>query len=191
MLLLRALCATHLATCCARHLDARHYGAVPNDGKDDTVALRWALGNCSKTGGAVFIPPGKYIVSMLTTKLGGPLPVPTVDILPVPSNCHVYGGGRTGPKATTIAMSTTGGADGKGVNGVNGCWWRMFGWCGNVSRQGCHNEPSNITITDLHLSGSTNYTNYGQIAGEREHGSLIFFYANVSHALHRVAWRLA
>lgn len=179
LLVMRALCATqHLATYSAGHLDARHYGAVPNDGKDDTIALRWALGNCSKTAGAVFIPPGKYIVSMLTTKLGGPLPVPTVDILPVPSNCHVYGGGRTGPNATTIAMSTTGGADGKGVNGVNGCWWRMFGWCGNASRYSCHNEPSNITITDLHLSGSTNYTNYGQIAGEREHGSLIFFYAN-------------
>ena len=27
----------------------------------------------------------------------------------------------------------------------------------------------------MHLSGSTNYTNYGQIAGTREHGSLIFY----------------
>ena len=27
------------------------------------------------------------------------------------------------------------------------------------------------------MAGSTNYTNYGQIAGTREHGSLIFFYA--------------
>jgi hypothetical protein len=32
-----------------------------------------------------------------------------VDILPVPSNCHVFGGGRLGAKATTIAFATTGG----------------------------------------------------------------------------------
>ena len=63
------------------------------------------------------------------------------------------------------------------MNGVDGCWWRMFGWCGNSSRGGCVHPPSNISITDLHLSGSTNYTGYAQIAGTREHGSLIFYYA--------------
>jgi hypothetical protein len=159
-------------------LNARSFGAIPDDGKDDTVALRYLLGNCSKGGGEVFIPAGHYTVSPLTTKQGGPLPVKTVDILPVPSNCHVRGAGHSPlamPNVTTIAMATTGGADGKGVNGVDGCWWRMFGWCGNTSR--CHETPSNITITDLHLSGSTNYTEYAQIAGTREHGSLVFFYA--------------
>ena len=38
----------------------------------------------------------------------------------------------------------------------------------------------------MHLSGSTNYTNYGQIAGTREHGSLIFYVraaANILSAL--------
>eukprot|EP01043_Picozoa_sp_COSAG02_P081564 COSAG02_NODE_19992_length_853_cov_2.160477_1_plen_208_part_01 len=152
-------------------LNARSFGAIPDDGKDDTVALRYLLGNCSKGGGEVFIPAGHYTVSPLTTQQGGPLPVKTVDILPVSSNCHVRGAGhspRAMPNVTTIAMATTGGADGKGVNGVDGCWWRMFGWCGNTSR--CHEVPSNITITDLHLSGSTNYTEYAQIAGEREHG---------------------
>ena len=63
------------------------------------------------------------------------------------------------------------------MNGFDGCWWRMFGWCGNSSRGGCVHPPSNISITDLHLSGSTNYTGYAQIAGTREHGSLIFYYA--------------
>ena len=114
-------------------LNARDYGAIPNDGKDDTLALRYGLGNCSATA-ELFIPPGQYTVSPLTMKQGGPLSEATVDILPVPSNCKVYGGGRTGPQATSIAMATTGGADGKGVNGVDGCWWRMFGWCGNSSK---------------------------------------------------------
>ena len=161
--------------------DARYHGAVPDDGKDDTVALRWAFGNCTTTG-SVYIPPGEYIVSPLTTAVGGPLPHATVDILPVPSNCHVYGAGHTGNDVTTIALATSGGTDGAGVNGVDGCWWRMIGWCGNSSAGLCTNPPSNITISDLHLSGSTNYTNYTQIAGQREHGSLIFFYqGNPAH----------
>jgi hypothetical protein len=174
-----------------RPSDARRFGAVPNDGKDDTVALRHALGNCSATGGAVYIPPGHYIVSPLTAgALRGPLPKSTAHILPIPSDCHVFGGGRTGVNTTTIAMATTGGVDDRGVNGVNGTFWRMFGWCGNASRyiaadagrlhvdqRACPHPPSNISISDLHLSGSTNYTSGAQIAGEREHGSLIFFYA--------------
>ena len=182
--LLRAFCLSQALVCCRGLLNARDFGAIPNDGRDDTLALRWALGNCSSatadgggSGGAVYIPPGRYSVSPLTMKQGGPLPVPTVDILPVPSHCHVFGGGRTGARATTIALATSGGADGKGVNGVDGCWWRMFGWCGNASASRCRSPPTNITISDLHLSGSTNYTSYDQIAGEREHGSLIFFYA--------------
>jgi hypothetical protein len=153
------------------------FGAIPDDGKDDTLALRHALASCSSTGGAVYIPPGHYIVSALTVAQGGPLPTKTEDILPVPSNCHVFGGGRDeGASQTTIAFATTGGKDGLGVNGVDGCWWRMFGWCGNSSAGLCTSPPSNVSITDLHLSGSTNYTNYTQIAGQREHGSLIFFY---------------
>ena len=152
---------------------ALDYGAVPNDGIDDTVALQWALRNCSVTGGSVFIPPGSYIVSPLSTAQGGPLPLQSVDTLPLPSNCHVRGGGREGANATTIYFATTGGTDGKGVNGVDGLSWHMFGWCGT---HGCTVPPSNISISDLHLSGSTNYTNYTQIAGAREHGSLIFFY---------------
>jgi hypothetical protein len=157
-------------------ISARIFGAIPNDGKDDTIALRAALRNCSQGGGAVYIPPGNYTVSQLTVAQGGPLPRPAVEILPVPANCHVFGGGRDSPRRTTIAFATAGGADGQGVNGVDGCWWRMFGWCGNASGGLCTSPPSNITISDLHLSGSTNYTNGAQIAGQREHGSLIFFY---------------
>jgi hypothetical protein len=160
-----------------RHFaSAAAYGAIPDDGKDDTLALRRALADCRRSGGAVYIPPGQYIVSHLTTAQGGPLPVATIDILPVPADCHVFGGGREGASRTTVALATTGGADGRGVNGVDGCWWRMFGWCGNVSAGLCTSPPANVTITDLHLTGSTNYTNYTQIAGQREHGSLIFFY---------------
>jgi hypothetical protein len=162
-----------------RSWTAADYGATPDDGKDDTLALRWALGNCSATGGAVRIPAGHYIVSPFTVSNGGSLPEgfpATVEMLPVPSNCHVYGDGRDGLRNTTIVMSTTGGSDDQGVNGVDGCWWRMFGWC---PHRPCINPPSNLTITDLHLSGSTNWTGYGNssIAGQREHGSLIFFYA--------------
>jgi hypothetical protein len=54
--------------------------------------------------------------------------------------------------------------------------WRMFGWCGDGNAVGCLHPPSNISITDLHLTGSTNYTSYEQIAGALEHGSLIFYY---------------
>ena len=68
----------------ARYISARTFGAIPNDGKDDTLALRAALGNCSKGGGAVYIPPGNYTVSKLTV-------ASSVTILPIPSHCHVFG----------------------------------------------------------------------------------------------------
>jgi hypothetical protein len=94
-----------------------------------------------------------------------------------------------GRNLTTIRFSDE-------VNGPRGLDWRMFGWCGGQyppaaaahhktmpppSRDGVYpckadEVPSNITISDLHLHGATNYTSYAQIAGPREHGSLIFFY---------------
>ena len=101
-----------------RFASAAAYGAIPDDGKDDTLALRRALADCRRSGGAVYIPPGQYIVSHLTAAQGGPLPVATIDILPVPADCHVFGGGREGASRTTVALATTGGADGRGVNGT-------------------------------------------------------------------------
>ena len=153
-------------------LDALSFGAIPDDGKDDTVALRYLLGNCSKGNGQVYIPAGHYIVSMLTTKQGGPLPAPTVDILPVPSNCHVLGAGHSPemPKVTTIAMSTTGGADGKGVNGVDGCWWRMFGWCGNSSRCSGANTPSNVSAKLSWLASHQQSRSKRSCATDHDHG---------------------
>jgi hypothetical protein len=73
-----------------RHVDATHFGATPDDSTDDTLGLRRALGNCSAGGGRVFIPAGHYIVSKDPLHLGKGM----LDILPVPSNCHVYGAGQ-------------------------------------------------------------------------------------------------
>jgi Pectate lyase superfamily protein len=40
------------------------FGAVPNDGKDDTVAIQNAIDAVAKTGGSVLFPPGTYNISI-------------------------------------------------------------------------------------------------------------------------------
>jgi Pectate lyase superfamily protein len=40
------------------------FGAVPNDGKDDTAAIQAAIDAVAKTGGSVLFPPGIYNISI-------------------------------------------------------------------------------------------------------------------------------
>ena len=51
-------------------LDVTEFGAVPNDGKDDTVAIQAALEKYPNGNRIVYLPPGVYEVSD-TLKWGG------------------------------------------------------------------------------------------------------------------------
>ena len=43
-------------------INARNYGATPNDNTDDTVAIQSAI-NATPSGGIVFVPAGRYLVN--------------------------------------------------------------------------------------------------------------------------------
>eukprot|EP01051_Picozoa_sp_SAG22_P003094 SAG22_NODE_146_length_17566_cov_17.597847_10_plen_413_part_00 len=173
--------------------DITRYGAIPNDGKDDTAAIQAALDGCVAAGGVVVVPAGEFTIS---------LPNHTRQVqldlcLAIPSDCTLRGAKvpAGAPAASGAhARSTLKFADAVNVNG----WWRMLGprlatqapSLGSAARQpaeGGTGSAHNITIEDLHLDGSTNHTEYpctitapGYPHGYAvcEHNSLIFFYTN-------------
>lgn len=49
-------------------VDVRDFGAIPDDEKDDTIAVRKALAKLPPTGGTVYFPEGTYLVSTTTLK---------------------------------------------------------------------------------------------------------------------------
>eukprot|EP01048_Picozoa_sp_COSAG05_P011482 COSAG05_NODE_1082_length_5937_cov_2.133265_6_plen_222_part_00 len=90
-------------------IDIRRYGAVPDDGHDDTAAIQHALDHCHE-GGAVCVPAGEYTISLPNTTAQR-----QVDLcLAIPSDCTLRG---VGP-ASVLKY-----ADEVNVNG----WWRMLG----------------------------------------------------------------
>ncbi len=47
----------------SRVVDVTEYGAVPNDGKDDTAAIQKAFDENSGNGSIIYLPPGEYHIS--------------------------------------------------------------------------------------------------------------------------------
>ena len=119
-------------------------------GLDDTAAIQAVLNNCSATNGVAQLPPGTHIVSV--PPRAHQLAVDAA--LAIPSNCVVQGAGRG---ATVVKFDAA-------VHTQN--WWRMFSTAAG--------SVSNITIQDVTLDGSTNWTSYDQCKGVHgfcEHGS--------------------
>lgn len=81
-------------------LNVEWYGAVPNDGSDDTLAIQAALDDAATrpTGAEVYIPPGVYLIS---------------DTMLVGSNTRIKGAGR----GSTILRGMGSSFPGKVVNG--------------------------------------------------------------------------
>jgi len=51
------------APCRAAEIVASKYGAIPDDGLDDTAGLNQAFSACSKNGDRLLVPPGIYLVT--------------------------------------------------------------------------------------------------------------------------------
>jgi hypothetical protein len=118
------------STVSAARFNIQDHGATPNDGTDDTAAIRKALDACEKAGGGqVFVPAGVYVVS----RQGAESP-----ILELPSNTTLLGEGP----ASVLKFDQR-------VNDTN--FWRMLG---------ASKDCRNVTIRDLHLDGSNTYKSY-------------------------------
>jgi hypothetical protein len=165
-----------LSPICAGDVTLSHFGAVPDDGRDDTSAIQAALNSCGRVGGVICVPAGTYTISL------PPRPNETDLCLAVPSHCTLRGAGTS---ATTLKFAQE-------VN-VQG-WWRMLGPAFDAGT----NSASNITITDLTLDGSTNHTVYpctiprpGMPKGDPvcEHNALIFFYTKAPGVLRDITVR--
>lgn len=114
----------------AAEFDITQYGASPNDGTDDTQAIKDALTACGNAGGGkVLIPAGTFIVSRQGSE---------ACILEVPSNTTVQGVGT----ASILKFPER-------VNETN--FWRMIG---------SYRAVRNVAIRDLALDGSNTWTKY-------------------------------
>lgn len=130
----------------AAEFDIRQYGATPNDGTDDTQAIRKALDACAKAGGGtVWVPAGTYLVSRQKSES---------PILELPSHTILRGEGA----ASIFKFDSR-------VNQSN--FWRMLG----AGSQDCRN----VTIRDLHLDGSNTHPKYVK-GETPEHNHGIFLY---------------
>jgi hypothetical protein len=137
--------------------DVRLYGAVSNDGRDDTAAIQAALMNCSNTGGVVAIPIGVFTISVPTHGRFASL------ALGIPSNCVLRGTDRN---RSVLRFDSR-------VNIEN--WWRMLG-PGPL-------PASNITVHNFTIDGNTNWTAYSQCKGDSghcEHNAGLFFYSDIN-----------
>jgi hypothetical protein len=129
----------------AGDFDITKYGATPDDGTDDTLAISRALSACGEAGGGtVIVPAGTFIVSRQKSES---------PILEIPSQTTFRGVGDK----SVLKFSDA-------VNGTN--FWRLLG----VSR-----PARDIQIRDLHLDGSTTATEYvkGKTA-EHNHGMFFY-----------------
>ena len=111
-------------------IDVTEFGAVPDDGKDDTVALKEAFAKADRDGGGlVKIPKGTFLVSRQSSE---------ACILEVPSNTIVEGEGTASILKFTAAVNQTN-------------FWRMIG---------SYQEVEHVVIRDLALDGSNTHTKY-------------------------------
>lgn len=114
----------------AANFDITKFGATPDDGTDDTLAIRAALEACGKAGGGtIIVPRGVFIVSRQKSE---------TPILSIPSMTTVRGTGHD----STLKFDAK-------VNGSN--FWRMLG---------STTESAEITIRDLHLDGANTHPGY-------------------------------
>ena len=151
--------------------DVTSFGAVPNDGKDDTAAIQRALDACAKNGGRAFVPAGTYTISL-------PAHPKVIDTcLAVPSNCTLLGEGE----ASILKWDAA-------VNSEN--WWRMIGVDLDPGAKG-DASVDNVTIRDLAIDGSTTHTVYpcfNATTGAElcEHNAGMFFYVHPPHVIRDV-----
>ncbi|MFT5470030.1 MAG: polygalacturonase [Verrucomicrobiales bacterium] len=128
--IVRQILTALLLSIAAFAIDITDFGAVPNDGLDDTAAIKAALAQAADDGGGIVkIPKGTFIISR--GKSGA-------CILEVPSNTIVEGEGT----ASILKFD-------EAVNKTN--FWRMIG---------SYRAVENVVIRDLALDGSNTATKY-------------------------------
>ncbi len=121
------------------------YGAVPNDHKDDTLAIRAAFTACGDAGGGtVLVPEGTFIVARQASE---------TPILSIPSETTVRGEGEK----SVLKFSPQ-------VNDSN--FWRMLG---------ASKDCRNITIRDLHLDGSNTFQKYEKRKTPEQNHGIFFY----------------
>lgn len=121
---------------------------------DDTAWLQDLISNCTQTGGVALLPHGTFVVAMPEH------PLAETIALAIPNDCVVQG---RGINATVLKWAAS-------INENN--WWRMLGAAASPAW--------NLTIRDLTIDGSTNWTRYDECRGDSgycEHNAGIFFYA--------------
>ena len=148
--------------------DVTLFGAVPDDGKDDTAAIQRALDSCAKNGGMAFVPTGTYTISLPAR----PAQRVIDTCLVLPSNCTLFGEGE----ASILKWDSS-------VNSQN--WWRMLGVELAASAKG-DGLIENVVVRDLAIDGSTTHTVYpcfNATTGAElcEHNTGMFFYVHPPH----------
>ncbi len=129
----------------AAEFDITRYGAVANDARDDTLAIRAALEDCGKAGGGtVIVPKGIFLVSRQASE---------TPILTIPSKTTVRGEGHD----SVLKFDPR-------VNQSN--FWRMLG--STVA-------SADIAIRNLHLDGANTYPAYVKgTTPEQNHGIFFY-----------------
>ncbi len=121
------------------------HGAIPNDGKDDTLAIRKAFDAVAKAnGGTVVIPKGLFLVSRQKSE---------TPILSIPSETTVRGEGNQ----SILKYDSK-------VNESN--FWRMLG-----SATSC----KNIVIHSLHFDGSNTFPKYEKGKTPEQNHGIFFY----------------
>jgi hypothetical protein len=84
--------------------DVTKYGAIPNDGKNDTKPIWEAINAANNAGGGtVYIPRGVYDISTLTLKRGQKATEAGATSLDQPlRHVNIVGDGSAGPQATIL-----------------------------------------------------------------------------------------
>jgi hypothetical protein len=139
------LLLTSLSAVQAGDINIMSHGAVPNDDRDDTLAVRAALEACGDAGGGtVIVPKGVFMVA----RQGSETP-----ILSIPSDTTVRGEGV----ASVLKFAP-------GVNDSN--FWRMLG---------ASTDCRNIVIDDLHFDGSSTYQKYEKGKTPEQNHGIFFY----------------
>jgi hypothetical protein len=137
------------------------YGAVPDDGGDDTPAFRAALADAQKAGGVVYCPKGVYDLCPQP----GDRQTNEQPVLPVTASGVVFQGEGAG--VTTLRFWCAGLADPKTTWRVTGDSYWKISRGGMFSCKGSSKAPlAGFQVRGMTLDGQCPYTGDSRVGGD-------------------------